>query len=218
MSKKKISYREAMVNSTTEYYEGFEKLDKENVSVFKDALERAWHNRDFEIELYWKRATYFWTFLVATFSGYFIIITNNDALGDYPEAPLLITYLGLTFSLAWVLVNHGSKKWQENWEKHVDLLEDKVIGPLHKTTLASNRPSVSKINLVVSYFVLGVWLCLAINSVSEFISSEQVKEVNYLKARILTLFEIISLAFRLLYSSKTGKNKSFNFKRRLLKE
>jgi len=218
MSKKKISYREAMVNSTTEYYEGFEKLDKENVSVFKDALERAWHNRDFEIELYWKRATYFWTFLVATFSGYFIIITNNDALGDYPEAPLLITYLGLTFSLAWVLVNHGSKKWQENWEKHVDLLEDKVIGPLHKTTLASNRPSVSKINLVVSYFVLGVWLCLAINSVSEFISSEQVKEVNYLKARILTLFEIISLAFLLLYSSKTGKNKSFNFKRRLLKE
>jgi hypothetical protein len=42
------------------------------------------------------------------------------------------------FSVAWHCVNKGSKYWQENWENHVELLEDQVFGPLYKTR--TNRP------------------------------------------------------------------------------
>ena len=51
--------------------------DITNTKIFY-ALERAWKNRDFEIEHYWKRATYFWTFTAATFLGYFTVLTKVD--------------------------------------------------------------------------------------------------------------------------------------------
>ena len=34
------------------------------------ALERALDIRKFEIDLYWKRAAYFWTFIAATLAGF----------------------------------------------------------------------------------------------------------------------------------------------------
>jgi hypothetical protein len=68
------------------------------------------------------------------------------------------------FSVGWYLVNRGSKAWQKNWEAHVDLLEDEVIGPLYKTTINRYKYelmdpvdafpfSVSKINQLLSLFV-----------------------------------------------------------------
>lgn len=124
------------------------------------ALERAWKNRDFEIELYWKRATYFWTFLVATFAGYFVVISRPEVAKAFPQAELVVTSLGLVFSLAWHFVNKGSKKWQENWEKHIDMLEEEVTGNIYKTVLDKTSYSVSGINLVVSFFVFIIWLFL----------------------------------------------------------
>ena len=127
------------------------------------ALERAWKNRDFEIELYWKRATYFWTFLVATFAGYFVVISRSEVATVFPQAELVVTSLGCVFSLAWHLVNIGSKKWQENWEKHIDMLEEEVTGNIYKTVFDKTAYSVSGINLVVSLFVFVIWVSLTIN-------------------------------------------------------
>lgn len=129
----------------------------------KKALERAWKNRDFEIQLYWKRATYFWTFLVATFAGYFIVISRPEVSEAFPQAELVVTSLGLVFSLAWHFVNKGSKKWQENWEHHIDMLEEKVTGNIYKTVLDKTGFSVSGINLKVSMFVFVIWLFLTAN-------------------------------------------------------
>ena len=33
--------------------------------------------RKFEIDLYWKRAAYFWAFIAATFAGYFALLGSN---------------------------------------------------------------------------------------------------------------------------------------------
>ena len=49
--------------SQEDYEKAFE--DKE-----EKALEHALDIRKFEIELYWKRATYFWTFIGATLAGF----------------------------------------------------------------------------------------------------------------------------------------------------
>lgn len=95
--------------------------------------------RKFEIEMYWKRATYFWTIIAITFTGYFALASVNSF--PFKNAfSLLLSSMGSVFTLSWFLVNRGSKYWQENWENHLDLMENGITGPLYKTVLS--RPSV----------------------------------------------------------------------------
>ena len=132
------------------------------------ALTYATDIRKFEIELYWKRAAYFWAFIGAAFAGY--ALTYKTSTDQEPWLSLLFSSLGLVFAFAWYLVNRGSKFWQNNWERHVDLLEDLTLGPLYKTIATdtgSKNPltaagdfSVSKINQVLSVFVTLVWATL----------------------------------------------------------
>ena len=141
----------------------------------EEALTQARDARKFEIDMYWKRAAYFWAFIAAAFVGYASFM-NAKAPQAFPA--FLMSLIGLVFTYAWYWVNRGSKFWQENWENHVELLEDAITGPLFK--VIAERPdadwrhrtfddwcigpravSVSKINGVVSMFVLMVWLELA---------------------------------------------------------
>ncbi len=142
----------------------------------EEALQSALEARKFEIDLYWKRATYFWTFIGATFAAYAAVYVAGNA-EKTPFLLILIACLGFVFSVAWHYVNKGSKFWQENWENHVELLENKHHGPLYKTItqrpIAQNfcekiknffvapKPlSVSKINQLVSTFVVWIWILL----------------------------------------------------------
>ncbi|HCD6357309.1 TPA: hypothetical protein NDU07_005770, partial [Klebsiella variicola] len=103
------------------------------------ALTYALEIRKFEIELYWKRATYFWTFIGASLVAFIAIQSSNSLLAEYRgELTLLVGCLGVVFSFAWVCVNKGSKFWQQNWEKHVDMLEDDITGPLYKVVANSH--------------------------------------------------------------------------------
>ncbi|MBI4189682.1 MAG: hypothetical protein HY525_03995 [Betaproteobacteria bacterium] len=143
-----------------------------DASLLSDTLHVALDIRKFEIDLYWKRAGYFWTLIGAAFAGYFLL---NKADSPFPDSIFVVSCVGFLVSFAWYLVNRGSKYWQTNWERHVDLLEDEVVGPLYKTTLAKEEfrlvrlhdgyPfSVSKINQLVSLYVALVWLGLLIKS------------------------------------------------------
>ncbi|EAW8702243.1 hypothetical protein ACFJ30_003780 [Salmonella enterica] len=67
---------------------------------------------------------------------------------------LLLSNMGLVFTFSWYLVNRGSKYWQENWENHLDHMENKITGPLYKTIL--ERPKVSnKENSKIDHFFTG---------------------------------------------------------------
>ena len=120
----------------------------------------------------------------------------------------------MLFTWAWYLVNRGSKYWQENWENHVDMLEDAVIGPLYKTVL--ERPSeadfferyftgplamsVSKINQWVSCFTLCIWGMLIYHSLPPLDVRASVSVRH-------ALVGIITIAFSLLmiFRGKTHK-------------
>ncbi|HDZ9329910.1 TPA: hypothetical protein RUZ39_003857 [Vibrio cholerae] len=104
----------------------------------KLALDYALDIRKFEIELYWKRATYFWALIAVAFAGFFAVL-GAEKIKEREFYSFIIANIGMVFTWSWFLVNRGSKFWQENWENHVNLLEDAVIGPLYKTTL--HRPS-----------------------------------------------------------------------------
>jgi hypothetical protein len=129
------------------------------------AFERAWLTRNFEIEMYWKRATYFWAFIASTFVGYFALVASENYVKDdrfnHVEVYFLIC-IGFVLSLAWHFTNIGSKSWQRHWEVHVDLLEDAFTGPLYKTVHPQQTFSVSKINEIVSFVFVLIWLLLGV--------------------------------------------------------
>lgn len=167
----------------SEYEAAFDLNKAEVTDKLKAALEHAKDNRKFEIDLYWKRATYFWTLIAAAFAGYFVLLGSDKGVSNPDEKPLLafaISCIGFVFTYAWFLVNRGSKQWQENWENHVDMLEDKITGPLYKTVM--RRPtdsddasfvakhitgpaefSVSKINQLINVFTMLIWVLLCLH-------------------------------------------------------
>ncbi len=146
----------------------------------KAALDLALDIRKFEIGLYWQRAAYFWALIAAAFAGYFAIL-SADHLRDKEYLAYIVSCIGLVFTWAWFLVNRGSKYWQENWENHVDMLEDSIVGPLYKTilhrsdkecffgkleqyVLGPQAISVSKVNLIASIFTISIWITLLLHS------------------------------------------------------
>ena len=93
---------------------------------------------------------------------------------------VLLANLGIVFSFGWFCVNRGSKYWQENWEYHVDMLENEINGPLYKVVMTRSEPSgtwerfvdvltgpapisVSKINQLISLFVTLMWFVLLVS-------------------------------------------------------
>src|SRR5688572_19281070 len=78
------------------------------------AFTNAWEIRNFEIELYWKRATYFWAFVASTFVGYFALVgaEKYSKPDRYQHVEVyFVICLGFIVSLAWLLTNRGSKQW-----------------------------------------------------------------------------------------------------------
>jgi len=175
------------------------------------ALDRAWKNRDFEIDKYWSRATYFWAFIAATFAGYIAIKASTSTDIDKKHLGFTVNCLGIIFSWAWMLVNKASKAWQENWEKHIDMLEDDFTGPIYKTVRVSESYSVSKINIHVSVFVVTIWLLLA---GQEIFSELSIKNSH---ADFLIILPLVATAICIgsFYThAKSGKGSEFQFERR----
>lgn len=191
----------------TEYYEPFFTRVTGNVKVH-NALERAWKNRDFEIDKYWSRATYFWAFIASTFAAYLAIFSSKLDGNTKFLLSFIIIIVGLFLSIAWNLVTIGSKKWQENWEKHIDLLEDSYTGPLYKTVLNKETYSVSGINQIVSKFIISLWVFLLIFHIRRIPANIQISRFDI---GVLVLF-LASTTFFCIKMIK--KRKDFEVKSR----
>lgn len=133
----------------------------------KKAFEIALENRKFEIELYWKRAKYFFDAFLALGGVSILISVLQTSKAINLPSPIFFAILfavecvGLVCAVAWSLVNKGSKYWQENWEQYVDALGEDIVGPLFKypikPTNKLKRYSVSNINLCLSRYIVIVW-------------------------------------------------------------
>ena len=141
-----------------------------NYSMRKAALERAHEIRKFEIELYWKRANYFWLLQAAVFAA-IGLIWKGGADGVPVAVPVALAALGTVTAAAGWFSAQGSKFWQENWEHHIDMLEDDFEGRLHKTAYVGKyglRWSVSGVNdrLSICFFVFWLFLLAAASHVA----------------------------------------------------
>lgn len=193
----------------------FEIFDKDKL---KAAYEKAWENRNYEIDKFWSRGLYFWGFIAATFIAYTAIITsNNDRLKEITTwgIDISILALGVILSLAWLLVIKGSKRWQENWEKHIDYLENFVSGPIYKTVFYQGKHySVSKMSENVAWSVLGVWCILLVQTLCERYTPS-LTHVDWMPTIILVLM-VFMIAKMLIWGKreifiKDGKKKEMDF-------
>ena len=138
MSKKKRSAKR--VTKIENYLKLFpDDKSAESERMCSRALKEAQDIRKFEIDLYWKRTGFFWAFITVIYTALFTVLCKYvDCPKNYSFfVPVISTLssLGFFFSVAWHMVNKGSKFWQKNWETHVSLLEKSEIGPLYDVYL-----------------------------------------------------------------------------------
>lgn len=197
---------------------GIEKIaDKYQVTnrdLLTKSFEKAWENRNYEIDKFWTRAAYFWGFIVLIFGGYVSLLTSehNQKAIDM-RLDLYLVLLGFLFSLSWYLVILGSKCWQRNWEAHIDRLENYVSGPIYKTIYYSGHRfySVSKLNEIMSLAVFLVWCGLFGQYLySHFSFTINLKKIDLLATIAIFATLIFACALRFGYSVgdyKTDENK-----------
>src|SRR3990172_1691020 len=100
---------------------------KENQKeILKQRFQISLEIRNFEIELFWKRALFFWGFIASAFVGFATLYGKHTGLS------IVIAGFGMVCSFAWTIANRGAKYWQENWEAKVGEFESDIIGPLFK--------------------------------------------------------------------------------------
>lgn len=191
----------------------------------ENALQHALDIRKFEISLYWQRATYFWTLIAATFAGYFAVL-SAEHMDDIKFNAFVLACIGVIFSIAWFLTNRGSKYWQENWENHVDMLEDGLTGPLYKTILQRPKEesfisraiegpapfSVSQINQWVSLFTIAMWLPLIVNVLPGFDRTHEIS-IKYVAIGVITIIAALLMLFRTKSNIVNGPKHSVSLRR-----
>jgi len=216
-----------------EYNKKFD-VDNAESDKLKAAFAQVSDIRKFEIELYWKRATYFWALIAVAFAGYFSILSTDQHMPNKLYLSMVVASIGFVFTFAWYLANRGSKYWQENWENHLDLLEDAVTGPLYKTLL--ERPehaslvemlitgplsiSVSKINQWVSVFVIFIWVVLVAFSAYKSLSPLNISTDQWfiITAHAIVLIVAIACCVFMVWKGKTHKKEHIpNVKYRVTK-
>ena len=123
------------------------------------AFETANDCRKFETEHFWQRGTYYWAFILASFTAHFTCLGNFtkeqaidfNEIKSFPWLSLLIlavtAFFCFFFSWSWVIVNKGSRFWQKNWERHIDNLEGKNVGHLFNVIMNENNKSYCSPNI-----------------------------------------------------------------------
>lgn len=176
---------------------GVKESDTEQKDL-SNLLKKAWEIRNFEIELFWKRTAYFSTIVGALFVSYY---TAKSEL-------CFIAFLGSISSLVWLLSNLGSKFWQENWEKHIDLLEEETkSGDIYKVVLMDNRYmaySVSKLSIFLSAIIFISWIYLYLVALSPALILANCNAMLSISI-LLILIGIILLTCRTSFKEKENK-------------
>jgi hypothetical protein len=185
-----------------------------DITLLEKAYAKAWENRDFEIDKFWTRAAYFWGFIVLIFGGYITMLTGeHTSKALHMHLDLYLLLLGFLFSISWYLVILGSKSWQQNWEMHIDHLENFVSGPIYKTIFYSGDRfySVSKLNEVMAIAVIIVWSGLLGQYLSEHYTIAFSKDIDIIATVAIGLTLICAVVLKYGYTSGSYKSTKNRF-------
>ena len=216
----------SLMGGATLSKESKESKDSKEVEAYKQAADI----RKFEIELFWKRATFFWAFITAIYVAYYHVLTEMyaqecDGIKRYCHGsfPLLIlSALGLFFCFSWLLSSKGSKHWQENWENHLDLLENKITGPLYKTYESGKAYSESKITIAAGWVVTACSYGLLVYEFANMLFHKAKLAsslyVFYITLSFAVIIAVLLFAYSVLMRGNTSTDGEFNFQTKVYEE
>ena len=192
---------------TLGFYDGSEATAKRLAAAFT----RAHDLRKFEIEHYWKRSTYFWAFQVAIFAAFGLLWKETGTKPGTNPVLVVLAGLGILTALANALSARGSRFWQNNWEKHIDVLEDQIEGRLYKSVWVSDGKvsfSVSRVNQYLSDYFVIFWVFITFYVVCIFVGSSQVDFFYGHHSRrliyVLIIVGVIVLGIVFLFGQTSG--------------
>jgi hypothetical protein len=103
----------------------------------------------------------FWALEAAAFVA--VAAFWRDKVTDARLLGVAFAGIGLVTAFVGWLSARGSKFWQQNWEKHIDLLEDQFEAHLHKTIWIGSggvQFSVSRLNEKLNLIFFLFWMSL----------------------------------------------------------
>lgn len=147
----------------------------------KEAYETAHRIREFEIELYWKRTAYLWGMQAALIGIAMFLWTSGDttisltAWKSWSEPKILVTTdpsnnslwaitvlssLSLTIAWLWAAVISGAKFWQNNWERHVDILGHALGQNLYQVYPLQDPGTIPPFSVTkVNRYIVAAFIC-----------------------------------------------------------
>lgn len=222
ISRKQQKQYDYNFNNSTFNKEDSKILKKSDEINFFDVYKIILDTRKFEIENFWKRATFFWGTLAILFVAYYSIKIDIRYLS-------IVSLTGLIYSLIFSLSIRGSKYWQEHWELLAKKYEKKLndilifrwklfdeINKENKDTLSILKPyriSVSKLVMIISDFLTLSWLSLFLKDIiylyriSDFnnpFNFETATHFSLLFIALLFIFSIM-LVYIAAFIGKTNK-------------
>jgi len=99
------------------------------------------------------------------FSQCLVYYGGASSPDQWTPVTVAIAALGFLTAVANSISARGSKFWQQNWEHHIDMLEDAIEGRLHKMVWLHDGKvsfSVSRVNFALSDCIVGFWLLVAV--------------------------------------------------------
>lgn len=140
-------------------------------------LEQAYKKKDFESDLYWKRMGTLLVVNVIGFVGYF----SKDLP---PVGQMVISLVGIFWSLVIVQINRGARYWQKTWENRIAYYENFYLPlytlnainsvtnsnkqtKLNKFVYGPDNLSIGNLFQLVMWFVFSVWSILLIKSIND---------------------------------------------------
>jgi hypothetical protein len=147
---------------------GRSKVTLSDITILKEAYDKAHSIRNFEIELFWKRASYCFTIIAAliTLCGVLASTYFKPDISERDHNLLLliafISFLGVVFTIMSHFMMVSSEYWKRNWELHISMLEPLFSGKIYSTHLVSseNRTSISRMLLLFFMAIYVCWLAI----------------------------------------------------------
>jgi hypothetical protein len=86
-------------------------------------FENAIKQRNFEIDLFWKRSWFFGALILAEIAAFYTLKVSVNPVFE----PLYLSFIIVITTLSQCLMNRGSKYWQERWE-YITMNREAALG------------------------------------------------------------------------------------------
>lgn len=167
-------YQQDYINQHRNYFDkllggrliGKKVIEPLDITILKEAYDKAHVMRSFEIDLFWKRAGYCFTIIAALIAlcGGLISAYIKEGEEKFLFVILFISFVGVIFTILSEFMVSAGESWKKNWELHISMLEPLFSGHIYSTHLVSNRSRLSITRITSSFFLVmyACWLGIII--------------------------------------------------------